>query len=119
MRDTRIDPIRNEELDKLSANIKDHNYRIFSSEGTLHLVGANLHLSEKDPFLLFEQLMKIGPANVDASHGFYLGFELCKALTALTLDKQYTQDEALDWGYLTLDEPTHRVKLSGTQRPAT
>ncbi|PHR98629.1 MAG: dihydropteroate synthase [Blastopirellula sp.] len=117
LRDVRVDPIRSEELDKLSSDIKDHNYRIFASDDTLHLVGANLHLSEKDPFLLFEKLIKTSPANVDASHGFYLGFELCKALTALTLSKQYRQDEALDWGYLTLDEPTHRVKLSGTQRP--
>ncbi len=35
---------------------------------------------------------------------------MCKALTALTLDKQYEQDEPLRWGYLTRQEKSHRMK---------
>jgi hypothetical protein len=48
--------------------------------------------------------------NVDPSHAFYLGFELAKAMTALTLGKQYEQDQALRWGHLTRPEHPHRVK---------
>jgi hypothetical protein len=47
--------------------------------------------------------------NVDVSHAFYLGFELAKAMTALTLGKQYDQDVALRWGMLTRDEKRHRL----------
>jgi hypothetical protein len=35
---------------------------------------------------------------------------MAKAVTALTLDKEYRQDEALDWGYLTRAEMSHRLK---------
>ena len=66
--------------------------------------------SEFDPFLLFEKLLATQPKNVDAAHAFYLGFELAKAATALTLSKTYTQDEALNWGYLTQPERSHRLK---------
>ena len=40
----------------------------------------------------------------DPSHAFYLGYELAKARTALTLHKDYRQDQALDWGFLTEPE---------------
>ena len=53
------------------------------------------------------------PTNVDASHAFYLGYEMAKAMTAATLSKQYQQDQALDWGYLTRPEKHHRLKISG------
>ena len=53
------------------------------------------------------------PKNVDASHAFYLGFEMCKAMIANQLGKQYTQDEALNWGFLTAPEvDRHRLKKS-------
>ena len=55
--------------------------------------------------------MASGANNVDASHAFYLGFEMCKAMTALQLGKQYNQDQALDWGVLTVPE-TDRHRLS-------
>ena len=35
------------------------------------------------------------------AHAFYLGFEMMKAKTALTLGKVYRQDQALEWGLLT------------------
>ena len=46
----------------------------------------------------------------DASHAFYLGYELMKAKTALTLSKTYRQDQALDWGFLTEPEVSHRAR---------
>ena len=44
---------------------------------------------------------------LDAGHAFYLGYEMCKAVTALTLGKTYEQDEPLDWGFATRDEVSH------------
>jgi hypothetical protein len=46
---------------------------------------------------------------IDANHAFYLGYEMAKAATALTLGKDYRQDEALDWGFLTRAENSHRL----------
>lgn len=105
-------PFGAEELQQLAAEIKDNNYRIFAEQGELHVISAGLHLRGKDPFLLFEQLLTTGPKNVDAGHAFYLGYEMAKAVTALTLDKEYRQDESLDWGYLTRPEESHRLKRS-------
>ncbi len=56
-------------------------------------------LSDSDPFALFDRM-----GIDDASHAFYLGYELAKAKTALTLGKHYRQDQALDWGFLTEPE---------------
>jgi dihydropteroate synthase-like protein len=99
-----------ESLDRLAAEIKDNNYRVFAEGERVHLVSAGVHLSDSDPFVLFEQLLARGPRNLDASHAFYLGYEMAKAVTALTLSKDYRQDEALEWGFLTRDEKLHRLK---------
>jgi hypothetical protein len=56
---------------------------------------------------VFEKLLAADPT-LDAAHAFYLGYELAKAVTALTLGKQYTQDQALRWGLLTVPEVSHR-----------
>jgi hypothetical protein len=45
-----------------------------------------------------------------AAHAFYLGYEMAKAITALTLSKNYIQDQALRWGFLTVPEQSHREK---------
>jgi hypothetical protein len=75
-----------------------------------------LHLEGQDPFLLFEELRSREPKNLDASHAFYLGYELAKAATARTLDKEYRQDEALDWGFLRQPEHSHRLKRTAKNR---
>jgi dihydropteroate synthase len=59
-------------------------------------------LQGTDPFELFAEMQK--RTDIDASHAFYLGYELAKALTALTLGKNYVQDQALRWGFLTVPE---------------
>ena len=48
-----------------------------------------------------------GRTDVDPGHAFYLGYEMAKAGTALTLGKDYRQDQALDWGHLTEPEIGH------------
>ena len=96
-----------EVLDGLAQAIRDPNFRIFAERGAIHLVGAGLHLESRDPFALFKQLEAAGRTDVDPSHAFYLGYEMAKAVTALTLDKDYRQDQALDWGHLTQPEIGH------------
>ncbi|MEX2174868.1 MAG: DUF6513 domain-containing protein [Pirellulaceae bacterium] len=125
LRDPKPLPFGAESLAEMARQIKDNDYRLFAEGGQVHLVGANLHLAERDPFLLFERLLHPGfggaadthePAqNVDPSHAFYLGYEMAKAAIALTLDKQYRQDETLDWGYLTVAEESHRLRKSAAR----
>jgi dihydropteroate synthase-like protein len=113
-----------EDLDQLARDIKDANYRVFVSEGEVHVVSHNLHLHDADPFLVFEQLRQSGPdgglpKNLDAAHSFYLGYEMCKAATATALGKQYQQDESLGWGFLTREESRHylRVRPNPAEEP--
>lgn len=118
LRDAEMMEFSQGHFEGLADQIKDNNYRVFAQEGLMHLISSKLHLSAADPFELFDQLLATSPKNVDASHAFYLGFELSKALTALTLDKQYEQDESLDWGYLTRDESHHRLSRQRKQPKA-
>jgi len=110
LRDPRLRPFPPSALEELANQLQDNNYRLFAQENEIHLLAAGLHLHDADPFALFEALMQQPQSdNVDASHAFYLGFEMAKALTALTLGKQYEQDEALSWGFLTRPENHHRL----------
>ncbi|MBI1902137.1 MAG: dihydropteroate synthase [Planctomycetia bacterium] len=110
LRDPRPHRPTPEELGELAGRIKDNNYRVFVAADGLHLVSSGMDLAGSDPFDLFEELLSRQPRNLDASHAFYLGYELAKAVTAMTLGKDYRQDEALDWGFLTRGETPHREK---------
>jgi len=111
LRDARLRAFSGDVLDRLATEIKDNNYRIFAQDEKMHLISAALHLSDDDPFRLFESLMAAPQSgNVDPAHAFYLGFELSKAMTALTLGKQYEQDEELNWGHLTRPIKHHRLQ---------
>jgi dihydropteroate synthase-like protein len=112
------EPVRHgtDTLKRLADQIKDHNFRIFAEHGKIHVVSAGLHLMDSDAFTLFEKLIPRTSHDVDASHAFYLGYEMAKAVTALTLSKEYRQDEALDWGFLTVPERSHRRR--GAASPA-
>jgi hypothetical protein len=103
-----------EQLERLSDKIRDNNFRIFAEGGQLHLIRAGLHLTGSDPFAMFEELLSGDGEKLDRGHAFYLGFEMAKALTALTLGKDYRQDEALNWGFLTHSEDHHhRIRDRG------
>jgi hypothetical protein len=41
---------------------------------------------------------------------------MCKAATAITLGKQYEQDEALDWGVATRKERHHYLRAQREER---
>lgn len=119
LRDPKFPQYGDDKLQQLAARIKDNNYRVFVDGGKLHVISGGIHLSGDDPFLLFDELLhpqkfsdaaRKAPTNIDAGHAFYLGFEMAKALTALTLGKDYRQDEALNWGHLTRPEVSHRLR---------
>jgi hypothetical protein len=73
-------------------------------------MSRDLYLTGTDPFALFAKMLERAP--IDPGHAFYLGYEMAKAAIALTLSKDYRQDEALDWGYLTQPEESHRLRKS-------
>ena len=92
---------------ELANHVTDRNYRLFAERGEIHVINGDMHLHGTDPFELFAEMQSRDP-KPDLSHAFYLGYEMAKAITALTLSKSYTQDVALNWGFLTLPEKTHR-----------
>ncbi len=98
------------ELEELAAGIKDPNFRIFAERGELHVINRDGHRHGSDPFALFSQLGPLEPA-----HAFYLGYEMAKAITALTLGKSYQQDEPLHWGFLTRPETSALHRHAGSQ----
>jgi dihydropteroate synthase-like protein len=62
-----------EDLERLARNIKDANYRVFVSDGEVHVISHALHLRGSDLFDLFEQLRQSGPEGgppkiLDAAH---------------------------------------------------
>jgi dihydropteroate synthase len=116
LRDAEVPAHGSAALARLAQEIRDPNFRIFAEEGKLHVMCAGLHESGDDPFSLFARMQAYAGRGIDADHAFYLGYEMAKAVTALTLGKEYRQDEALDWGLLTVPERSHRA--SDCRRPA-
>src|SRR6185437_862509 len=89
-------------LADLASRVTDRNFRVFAERGLLHVLNHQMFLQGSEPFALFAQMRE--RADIDPSHAFYLGYEMAKAMTALTLGKNYTQDQALRWGFLTVEE---------------
>jgi dihydropteroate synthase-like protein len=118
LRDPKLNEMGAEELQLLAAQLRDPNFRIFVERGEIHVMNRDGYWRGSDPYVLFEGMID-GAKPMDPTHAFYLGYELSKAVTALTLGKQYTQDEALQWGFLTIPETSakDRRKARGP-RPA-
>ena len=104
LRDPKLKELGQEALLNLSKQIRDPNYRIFAEQNELHVMNRDGYWKGTDPYELFDQFQAANPKDLDASHAFYLGYEMCKAMTALTLGKQYQQDQPLNWGFLTQAE---------------
>ena len=96
LRDPRLREHGADTLRELSERITDNNFRLFAERGLLHVINKDMVLQGADPFALFVEMQK--SAAIDPAHAFYLGYELAKAVTALTLGKNYTQDQALRQG---------------------
>lgn len=112
LRDPRVTEQGPANLEELRRRIRDHNWRIFAEGGEIHALNNQHYLRGRDPFVLFEQT-----GVEDASHAFYLGHEMMKASTALTLGKNYRQDQALEWGFLTVPEVSHRERRKKNREP--
>jgi dihydropteroate synthase-like protein len=102
-------------LNDLARRISDPNFRIFAERDLLHVLNNRMFLSGPNPFDLFEQMLKT--EKIDSAHAFYLGYEMAKAATALTLGKNYMQDQPLQWGFLTKPEQAHRIKTASDEKP--
>ena len=114
LRDTRIREMGPEAISELASRLTDPNFRIFVEAGEIHMMNRDGYWRGNDAFEVFDQAVAAAP--VDPSHAFYLGYELAKAVTALTLGKQYTQDQALRWGLLTVEETSTHQRRSARKR---
>jgi dihydropteroate synthase len=116
LRDPRVRPHGEATLNELAERVTDRNFRLFAEGGLLHAINGRMHLRGADPFELFEEMRQ--REEIDPGHAFYLGYELAKAVTALTLGKNYVQDQALRWGFLTVPEQSHRRKIEEEEAPS-
>ncbi len=103
LRDPKVRTIGDDALRGIAARLTDPNFRIFAERGEIHLMNRDGYWHGPDPYEVFDQMVA-DVGTLTGEHAFYLGMELCKARTALTLGKQYRQDETLQWGFLTVDE---------------
>lgn len=110
LRDERLTPLGEAELRRLAGQIRDPNFRIFAENEAITLFNNAGFYVGQDPFTLFKAI-----GVTDASHAFYLGWEMMKAATALQLGKQYTQDQALNWGFSTKEEASHRLSSPSSE----
>lgn len=107
LRDPKLHEMGDAALRELAERVTDRNYRVFAERGEIHVLNGSVYVRGSDPFAVFAELAARDP-KLDVSHAFYLGYEFAKAVTALTLGKQYEQDRALRWGFLTVPEVSHR-----------
>ena len=117
LRDSRLKPKSMESITQFAKALTDPNFRIFAEAGLLHLMNRHGHWHGHDVFRLFEQAAASSAAattpTLEASHAFYLGYELARAEIALHLGKQYTQDEPVQWGLLGPTRASSTAALHG------
>ncbi len=111
-RDPRINERGLDALQSLAGQLRDPNYRLFVEQGELHIMNRDGYWRGTDPFELFRRMRAAADNELSEGHAFYLGYEFCKAATALLLDKQYEQDEELRWGFLSLDQSSRTTRES-------
>jgi hypothetical protein len=101
------------EVNDLSSQVKDLNFRIQVSAEGINVFNRNGLQIASDPYDLFAEL------NVedDGPHGFYLGLELARAQIAWQLGKRYEQDEELSWGVVRA--PAHDDKSAFSEAKST
>lgn len=103
LRDPKLRELGGPTLGALARRLTDPNFRIFAERGEIHIMNRDGYWHGDDPYEVFDRVLAdTGP--ISAEHAFYLGYEFAKARTALTLGKNYIQDEALRWGFLSLPE---------------
>lgn len=116
LRDPKLHELGAAGLEELARRVTDPNFRIFAERGEVHVFNRDGYWHGPDPYEVFDRLLaEVG--TLTPQHAFYLGMELMKARTALTLGKQYTQDEALRWGFLTVEEISALERRRHESRP--
>jgi len=100
LRDPRLKEMGENSIQELASRVNDPNYRIIAEQNKIYIFNKYICISGLDPFKIFEALTQVDQ-NLSPSHAFYLGYEMAKAELALTLHKNYTQDQPLNWGFLT------------------
>ena len=106
------------EVEQMAGEVRDPNYRILVECGEIFVFNRDGCWHGRDAYELFDAFVAARRDELTADHAFYLGYELSKAVTALTLGKRYEQDEALRWGFLTVEEPSALERRRRTQRLA-
>jgi dihydropteroate synthase-like protein len=118
LRDPRISEYGEATLAAMAAQLTDPNFRIFVERGEIHVMNRDGYWRGTDAYELFDAFVQ-ETHPIDASHAFYLGYELAKAVTALTLGKEYTQDQALRWGFLSVPETSaHERRRQKSSSPS-
>lgn len=100
----------------MADRLTDPNFRVFAENGEIHLMNRDGYWHGSDPYEVFDR-MKDDVGTLTSEHAFYLGIELGKARTALTVGKQYIQDESLRWGFLTVDEISALTRRRHQSKP--
>jgi dihydropteroate synthase-like protein len=96
IKDPPFEAFAEEELRTMQKKVRDRNFRIFADCDYIYVFNNRVFIRDTDIVAIFDQL-----GIKDASHAFYLGRELERALLAKKLGKRYIQEEELRWGYLT------------------
>jgi dihydropteroate synthase-like protein len=111
LRDPKVHEHGQATLNNLASRITDPNFRIFAERGEIHLMNSRGYWHGTDPFEVFSRALQDQEVRtrIDPTHAFYLGYEMAKAVAALTLNKEYRQDQPLDWGLLTRPEVSHQA----------
>ncbi len=92
-----------DELRAMQTKTRDRHFRVFAGHEFIYVFNNRVFVKGTDIQAIFDRL-----GIEDASHAFYLGREMQKALLALRLGKKYVQEEELRWGYLSDGHPEMR-----------
>lgn len=95
VKDTPFEVYGETELRQMQGLVQDKNYRIFTDDIWIYVFNRDRFIRSFDPKEIFAQLDVTEP-----SHAFYLGREIERAALSVKLGKKYTQEEQLNWGYL-------------------
>lgn len=97
LRDSKLKTQSEESLNALASALTDANFRIFAERSGVHLMNKHGHWKGDQPFQIFAAAVAANP-EIDASHAFYLGYEMARAEMTRLLGKRYVQDEPVDFG---------------------
>jgi len=100
LRDAQVRRESEESLNDMATALTDANYRIFAGAKAVHLMNRDGHWSGSDSFEVFARALQQAKSKLSEEHAFYLGYEMARAELARHLNKNYAQDEPMQWGLL-------------------